>query len=93
MKNIKDFFNGLVAWWKGDALSSKAVRIPLKLVIVGALAVIVLAALSYGAGKVSRYAGVDAPVTQAELQAAKAEILAALKPAAKVAPVKKSTKR
>jgi len=83
-------------WWNSDKLSSAAIRVPTKLAAVGALAVIVLAAGLYGAGKVSAYMGDSKPATSAQLTEFRSQILTAVgeckAPAAK-APAKKTVSK
>jgi hypothetical protein len=92
-EHVKGFIKELWAWWNSDALSSKSIRVPFKLAVVGALAVIVLAAGLYGAGKLLAYAGDDLPVTQAQFTAFSTKMIDACTSPAKVDPVKKASKR
>lgn len=89
-ESIKSLGDKLVRWWQSDALSSKSVRVPLKLAIVAGVAVVALAFGLYGAKKVS--ARFDEPVqyaTAAQLTEFRSQIIAACSPPAP-APVKKA---
>lgn len=87
--HLRGFLAELMAWWNSDKLSSKTVRIPLKLAIVGALAVTALAVGLYGAGKLRDYADNVTPATAAQLAEYRNQIIAACAPP-KVEPAKKS---
>lgn len=88
---IKGIGRAIKTWWGSDALSSKTVRVPLKLLIVGAAAVAVLAFGLYGAKKVAERLDPPAAVaTAAQLTEFRSQIIAACAPPAKVEPVKKA---
>lgn len=89
-EHIKGFFSALKTWWGSDQLSSRSVRIPLKLVVVGALAVCALAVGLYGAGKLRAYADSEMPATAVQLTEYRNQIIAACASPAKVEPTKKS---
>lgn len=93
---IVAFVSSVRAWWGSDALTSKSIRIPFKLALVGGVAVLALAFGLYGAGKVSAYMGEAKPATAAQLTEFRSQIIAACAPPAPVATkakAKKTTKR
>lgn len=91
---LKSVGAAIRAWWGSDALSSRSVRVPFKLALVGLAAVVVLAFASYGAGKVAAYMGDAKPATAVQLSEFRSQIIAACAPPAAVsAPTKKSTTR
>lgn len=83
-------------WWQSDAVSSKAIRVPFKLALVGAAAVIALTFASFGAGKLRAYSGEAAPATQTQVAELHSQLVAKInatcQQSVKVAPVKKSKK-
>ena len=73
------------------AIPDKSVKVPVKLVIVGAVAVVLVAIVLTLAGKVQRSVG-EGPVTLADLAALDAKVSACV-PAPRAAKVYKSKKR
>lgn len=83
-------------WWQSDKLSSKSVRVPLKLALVGCAALVLLTAGLYGAGKLRAMSGEPRPATANQLTEFRSQVLSAIgecKVSAKVEPVSKKSKR
>lgn len=96
---IVAFVSSVRAWWNSDALTSKSIRIPFKLALVGGVAVLVLAFGLYGAKKVSAHFDSEPRLaTAAQLTEFRSQIIAACAPPAPAAKTtkakaKKTTKR